>query len=144
MINLAKHKAQNVHFDENESMNKNIFLVGMPGVGKSVEAQKIMLEIIRQGGTVVALDWHQTLSEDEIFENYRTDFNSYLNDINVYSDGIKCNLFEPLTHPDGISEHIVDVIGATVDALDRTLRLGGWAESRLTYCSWTDDRRRGI
>lgn len=131
MLKLGKYKAQDVHFDENGAMNKNILLIGKSGGGKSVEVQKIMLEITRQGGTVVALDWHQALAKDEIFENYRTDFNSFLNDIDVYTDGIQCDLFKPLIHPDGVLEHIVDVIGATVDALDRTLRLGSGQKAVL-------------
>lgn len=124
MIKLGRYKTREVYFDENTAMNKNILLVGKSGGGKSVEAQKIMLEISRKGGTVIALDWHQTLTEEEILENHRAEFSSYVQSIEAYSNGIQCKLFEPLIHPDGVSEHIEDVVGATVDTLDRTLKLG--------------------
>lgn len=124
MIKLGMYKGRDVCFDEMGALNKNLLLVGKSGGGKSVEAQKIMLEITRKGGTVVAFDWHQTLAEDEILRAHRAEFCTFSREVDVYTDGISCNLFETLKHPDGVWEHVVDVVGATVDALDRTLKFG--------------------
>jgi len=121
---LGKHGNRDVKFDMENAPNKNIAIFGLSGGGKSVEGQKLAIEIAVQGGTVVMFDHRQVLGVDEIFWKYREEFYAYLHEIDAYENGIPCRLFEPLTHPDGIREHPVDIICALIDALDRTLKFG--------------------
>lgn len=130
-LNLGKHNSKTVCFDTKTAMNQHILLLGKSGSGKSVEAQKIILELSRQKKTVLAFDIHSVLSEEQIFPAYREDFKANSHEINAYRDGISCNLFLPLVFADGESEKPLDAIGAVVDVLSRTAKLGSKQRSVL-------------
>lgn len=123
-IELGKYKGKTVCFDTDKAMNCHVLLLGKSGGGKTVEAQKIMSEIVARDGTVVAFDLHQALTDDEIFWKYKEKFAEYRHDVEAYNDGIACNIFEPVIHQDGMQEHLSDAVGAVIDAMDRTLKLG--------------------
>ncbi len=124
MINIGTYNKKSVYFDCENALNKHILLLGKSGGGKTVEAQKIMLEIAKNGGTVMALDLHYALAPSQILEKHRSDFALYTNDIDVYQHGISCNLFEPLSFEDGTMEQEVDTIAAITDVFSRILNLG--------------------
>ena len=65
---LGKYKKQEVAFDRDRSMNCHILLLGESGCGKSTMAQKMMLKIVEEGGTVVTLDIHHVLDDSQILE----------------------------------------------------------------------------
>lgn len=113
-----------VYFDPKKAINKSIAIMGASGTGKSVEEQKIALEIVSKGGTALMLDYHHVLSDEDIPEEYKRQFNSYLHEIDAYKTGITCNLFQPMTYRDGTQEHSVDAICAVIDVFDRTMKLG--------------------
>ena len=73
-INLGTYKNRGVAFDCENALNKHLLILGKSGGGKTVEAQKIMPEIVKEGGTVMALDLHQTLASSQIFWKYKPDF----------------------------------------------------------------------
>ena len=123
IIELGKYKDKVVKYDLDGSMNGHILINGKSGSGKTVQAQKIMLEIVKQGGTVLAFDIHQTLYENQILEKYQTDFMKYTNNLNVYHDGIVCDLLEPMVYPDGEKEYVQDAISAITDVISRTFSL---------------------
>lgn len=123
IIELGKYKDKVVKYDLDGSMNGHILINGKSGSGKTVQAQKIMLEMVKQGGTVLAFDIHQTLSENQILEKYQTDFMKYTNNLNVYHDGIVCDLLEPMVYPDGEKEYVQDAISAITDVISRTFSL---------------------
>ncbi len=85
------NKDKKVYFNTDISMNNHMLLLGKSGSGKTVQAQKLMIEIVKQGGTVVAVYMHQTLSRNQIFWKYKEDFNKYLTEIDAYQNGICCN-----------------------------------------------------
>lgn len=118
------NKDKKVYFNTDISMNNHMLLLGKSGSGKTVQAQKLMIEIVKQGGTVVAVDMHQTLSGNQIFWKYKEDFNKYLTEIDAYQNGICCNFFEPLVYADGVQEHLSDTVDAVTNVLGRTLNLG--------------------
>ena len=118
------NKDKKVYFNTDISMNNHMLLLGKLGSGKTVQAQKLMIEIVKQGGTVVAVDMHQTLSGNQIFWKYKEDFNKYLTEIDAYQNGICCNFFEPLVYADGVQEHLSDTVDAVTNVLGRTLNLG--------------------
>lgn len=123
VIELGKYRERSVRYDLSNAMNGHIFINGKSGSGKTVQAQKIMLEIVRQGGTVLAFDIHQILSEDQIFKKYRMDFEKYTKNLDVYNEGIICDLLEPMVYPDGEKEYVQDAISAVTDVISRTFSL---------------------
>lgn len=107
-----------------DMMNPHILIVGKSGSGKTVEAQRIMTEIVGSGGTVLALDWHHVLADDEIFGMYAEKFASQRNVINVPNDGIHCHLCSPAANEYAIAEDEQGVLWSFAEVISRTLRFG--------------------
>ncbi len=130
-IELGSYRQKIVSSHDNDRINKHMLFLGASGAGKSVEEQKVAVEIVAEGGTVVMLDFHRVFAEDEIFWKYKTKFSTHINEINVYEEGVSCNLFEPLDYSDGTKERLIDTINAVIDVFDRTLKLGYGQRSSL-------------
>lgn len=123
-ITLGTYKNSEVRTDPSELFNGHIGIVGGSGGGKTVKAQDIMIQIAQMGGTVIALDLHGALSDDQIFEPYKEAFNEVLNSVDAYKDGISFNLFTPIEYVDGTIEDELDTVGAIVDMIARSTDLG--------------------
>lgn len=123
-LKLGKKAEQDVYFQTDTAFNCHISLIGKSGSGKTAEAQKIMIEIAEQGGTVIALDLHQTLAPDKIFAPYRADFEKLLSSVDVYNKGFACEMFTPIKYADGSVEKSVDTVEAVLEMLSGTLHLG--------------------
>ena len=128
---LGKYKKQEVAFDRDRSMNCHILLLGESGCGKSTMAQKMMLKIVEEGGTVVTLDIHHVLDDSQILEKYRTYFRTFINTIDVYKDGIPCKILQPMQYVDGTYEKQIDVVGALTDVFGRAFNLGAIQRATL-------------
>lgn len=131
LIHLGKYGNKDVSFDTASALNQHILILGKPGGGKSVEAQKIILELAKKGKTVLVLDLHSVLAEDQIFQAYRSEFKSYLHEVDAYHDGIPCDLFSPVAFADGEYEKEIDTAGAILDVIARTKKLGSRQHSTL-------------
>ena len=123
-INVGKHRGKAVFLDTQNAMNGHILLVGKSGSGKTVEAQRILKQVAEQNGTVIAFDMHQTLADDQIFPDYRAFFSKTHCDVDVYRDGLSCELFSPVMYPDGTQECLIDTVNAVVSVFSRIFRLG--------------------
>lgn len=123
-IYLGQNNNLDTYFDLEAASNKHIIIFGATGSGKSVQAQNIILDIARNGGTVVVLDIHSVFSKEQIFHVYRKELEMYLNEIDVYNNGISCNLFTPIKFADGTIEKPCDTAGAVVDILARATKMG--------------------
>lgn len=132
-INLGKVNKFPVYWDLNNSVNSHVALIGTSGSGKSVQAQKIICEIIKAGGTVLVIDSHAAFSEDQLFYKYKQCIDKYRNDIEVYNTGIPCHLFEPVRFLDGTIEKKVDTVGAITDVVSRSLKFGVKQRSTLRH-----------
>ena len=121
---LGNAGRKKVMFDCGKAMNKHMALLGKSGCGKSTKVRGLMLDIVRQGGTVIALDFHHVLPEDQIFEKTRDEFSGYIYDIDVYNDGIPCDLLSPMRYADGTYEEEIDALGALTDVFSAKLNLG--------------------
>lgn len=75
-------------FDTLSASNKHMILLGKPGSGKSVQTQKIMLELCRQKKTVLLFDIHSVAAEEQIFPGYRAEFMQHVHEVDVYESGI--------------------------------------------------------
>ena len=123
-VSLGENSGKKVTFACDEAMNMHIALLGESGCGKSTKARGIMQDIVRQGGKVVAFDLHHVLSDDQIFESSRDEFFSCVHNIDVYQNGISCDLFSPMQYADGTYEKQIDTVGAVTDIFARKLNLG--------------------
>ena len=130
-VELGKYGGKKVCFDVETAVNQHVLLLGKTGSGKSVEAQKIILELAKQGKTIVILDAHSVVAENQIFYAIRETFMSYVHEIEAYDNGIPCNLFTPITFADGQKEKQVDTVGAVLDMLSRAKRLGSKQHATL-------------
>lgn len=117
-MELGKHRGRSVSVDWERSLNKHIIITGKSGCGKSVLAQKIMLEITENEGTVLAFDWHQTLAPAQIFPKYENAFKDRMNNVDVYTTGISCPLFTA-----GLAEKQIQAYALT-EILGRVFALG--------------------
>lgn len=132
-IDLGKVNNIPVYWDLKKSANSHVALIGSSGSGKSVQAQKIICEIAKAGGTVLVIDSHTAFTDDQIFPKYREDIDKYRNDIEAYETGIPCNLFDSVTFMDGIVEKQVDTVGAITDVICRSLKFGVKQRGVLRY-----------
>ncbi|MCI9080454.1 MAG: ATP-binding protein [Lachnospiraceae bacterium] len=123
-IYLGKSNCIPVYFDTQEALNKHMLLIGSSGSGKSVEAQNIILNLARQGRTAVILDIHSVFSDGQVFKAYRQELGEYMNETDVYNNGITCNLFTPVKFADGTFERLEDTTGAVTEVLARTTKMG--------------------
>jgi len=123
-ISIGRCGKNTVYFDTGRAPNRHILVTGKTGSGKSVEAQKIILETAKQGGTVVIPDIHSIAAPEQIFDGIKDEFSSFIHDTDAYRDGIPCGLFSPATFPDGEEESPVDTAGAVVDMVSRSIKMG--------------------
>jgi len=130
-INLGKNGTYPVYWDLKHSVNSHVALIGASGSGKSVQAQRIICEIVKAGGTVLVIDSHAAFTDDQIFEKYKECIDKYRNDINAYETGIPSHLFEPVRFADGTLEKKVDTVGAITDVISRSLKFGVKQRARL-------------
>ena len=91
VIDLGKSGTYPVCWDLKRSVNSHIALIGASGSGKSVQAQKIICEIVKAGGTVLVIDSHAAFTDDQIFEKYKACIDEYRNDIDAYETAIPCH-----------------------------------------------------
>lgn len=123
-INLGKNGTYPVYWDLKHSVNSHVALIGASGSGKSVQAQRIICEIVKAGGTVLVIDSHAAFTDDQIFEKYRECIDKYRKDVDAYETGIPSHLFEPVRFADGTLEKAVDTVGAITDVISRSLKFG--------------------
>lgn len=122
-INIGMYRNENIFFQPFSGNNGHISIFGGSGTGKSTMAINVANQIIKNGGTVLAFDSHNVLCNDEIHTALRADFESTLNEIDVYRDGFGVEL-TPHKFPDGTEETAEDIVECFVGTLAKTLKLG--------------------
>lgn len=132
-IDLGKSNKFPVYWDLKNSLNSHVALIGASGSGKSVQAQRIICEIVKAGGTVLVINAHAAFTEDQLFDKYKDCIDKYRNDIEVYDTGIPCQLFEPVRFMDGTVEKRVDTIGAITDVISRAYKFGVKQKATLRH-----------
>ena len=123
-INLGNiDNACRVILQPKDAINSHLLCLGASGCGKTVEAQRIMSDIVKQGGTVLAISIHSSLTKDQIYHRYVENFERYGK--HVYAnDGIPCEMFTKESYQDGTEETECDLICGVVDVICRTYKLG--------------------
>lgn len=123
MIEIGTYGESRVAFDFEKSTNQHVAILGKSGTGKSVAGQKIIKNIVKDGGTVVAFDMHWLFNSANIFPAFKEEIKSHLQEFDAYSEGIPCPLFEPLAYSDGTIESRDDIIAALTDTLSIPMNL---------------------
>lgn len=123
-LDVGTYKGKAVTMDVDNSLNSHVAVIGTSGCGKSVECQRMICSVIKQGGTVCIFDLHSVLADDQIFWKYKDFFEENMWEINAGYAGIPCNLFTPIKYPDGTLENPIDTVGALTNALEQALKLG--------------------
>lgn len=131
LLNLGYYEGMPVYSDTEQAINKHIALIGSSGSGKSVEAQRIISNIIKEDGTVFIISSHGTFADDQILPYYKNSINSARSDIKAYDTGVPCPMFERVEFADGTLENPADTSGAVTDIISRALSLGVKQESIL-------------
>ena len=119
---LGKCHEASVFYDINNAYNGHICTTGKSGSGKSVQNQKMILEISEKGGTVLALSLHNTLAKSEVLPEIRDRFFEHANIVEAYDNGILCPLFDKPTSSYEEKARI-DAIGAITDVFVRAYGL---------------------
>lgn len=136
-IRLGTYQGKEVFWDIEAALNMHMGILGNTGSGKSVMLQKLALELVKQDQTILWLDHHSVIAESQVFEGHRLEFEKHLNTLEVYNNGIPCDLFSPLIFPDGEVEREVDSAGALVNILSRIMRFGTRQQAtlrRVVHC----------
>lgn len=128
-IHLGTYKDKNVYYDTNEAMNGHITTTGKSGSGKSVFNQKLILQIAKNEGSVLAISIHGTLKTSEIFGMFREEFLTYIKTIDAYNEGLSCPLFGSSIGIYDDKERI-NRIGEVTEVISRAYDL----KSRQTAC----------
>lgn len=121
---LGMYEGEKVFHNIQGSMSAHTVIVGKSGSGKTVKAQQLMLETVERGCAVLTFDFHRVLADEEILPTLKHKFNQHLNDIDVYEDGITCNLLSPITNREGKTEQIVDTVASVTDIFAKYFRFG--------------------
>ncbi|GEM_PF-2720666 len=123
MIKLGNIRNNSVYFNSKGSFNEHILIFGKSGTGKTVLAEKLLLEIIKDGGTIIAFDLHHALNSDQIPEEFREEFIKTTHEVEAYDAGISCPLFTPIQFADQKNESSIDTVSAVTNVLTQALQL---------------------
>lgn len=122
---LGTYEGENIYYDSTSSKlsNRHILAIGASGGGKTVAIERIICDVVKQGGTVLTFDFHNSLTDDQIFGPFVSTFNEFRNDIYANNGGIPLRLFEPVRYHDNSEENIDDSVDAVADILYRGLKI---------------------
>ncbi|WP_312433308.1 ATP-binding protein [Lacrimispora sp.] len=123
MIKLGEIRNSSVYFNSEDSFNEHILILGKSGTGKTVLAERLFLEVIKAGGTIIAIDLHHALNADQIPKEFRKEFIEATNEIEAYDSGIPCPLFTPIQLDDQKNESSIDTVSAVTNVLAQALQL---------------------
>lgn len=123
MIKLGQIRNSSVYFNSEGSFNEHILILGKSGTGKTVLAEKLFLEIIKDGGTIIAIDLHHALNADQIPEEFRKEFIEATHEVDAYDSSIPCPLFAPIQFSDQKNENAIDTVSAVTNVLAQALQL---------------------
>lgn len=113
------------------SPNSSISITGISGSGKTCRMNQIELDEVKQGNTVLVIDYGRTHSNQAIFTEIRQEYMEFLNYVDASADALGIRLFSPLKNSDGRTESFVSLVNSAVQGLGSSINLGGRQEAAL-------------
>ncbi len=104
--------------------NASICMTGISGSGKTVRMQKIELDCVQNGATVIVFDLNQTHTESQIFAPIYEPYNLCVNRIEALKDGINLSFLTPMRGAQGEEESFVSLVNSAVNALTAGQNMG--------------------
>lgn len=123
-VELGRSEERTVYLNLHAAMNGHIAISGTSGVGKSVAGQKLLRNLVTEGGTAVVFDMHRLFAPENILPELRDDLQIWEHEVDAYTDGIGLTLFEPIQYFDGIQEDRDDAVNALATTIAGPLNLG--------------------
>ena len=77
----------------NSATNQSILLTGISGSGKTCRMQRIELETVRNGQTIIVMDTNHSHDSEQIYTPIRSEYEAFANRISALRDGIDIHLF---------------------------------------------------
>lgn len=111
-------------FISQRASNQSVCLTGISGGGKTCRLQRIELEAVKSGDTVIVLDIHRTHSKEQIFSEIREEYVGFVNRIHALEDGLNLGFFEPMKNGDGKEESFVNLVSAAVQTFSEGQHFG--------------------
>lgn len=121
---IGRYKDEEVFYDPENAMNGHQAIIGKSGGGKSTQAQRICLNLARNGETIVVIELHDTLARSDLHPRIAEEFMELSNVVEAYDNGISCPLLTPVSYRDGREEKDIDTVSAVTDVFARTYGLG--------------------
>lgn len=107
----------------NDAPNRHIAFVGPSGQGKTVASVKSIETLIREGASVVAIDYSSSLKTLEDI--------TFVNRIKVRESGLPLSLLSPIKRPDGTEEDTEDIADSIADIFSDVDLLGARQRSAI-------------
>lgn len=107
-----------------DAPNGSVCITGISGSGKSCRQNRIELEEVKKGNTVIAIDFSRNHQRKDIFEHIRVEYDSFTNRIDAVRDGIGIRLFTPFQSRDKEPGRYVNIINSNVQAFSASVRMG--------------------
>lgn len=104
--------------------NASICMTGISGSGKTVRMQKIELDCVQNGATVIVFDLNQTHTESQIFAPIYEAYNLNINRIEALKDGINLSFLTAMQSAQGEQESFVSLVNSAVNALTAGQNMG--------------------
>lgn len=104
--------------------NASICMTGISGSGKTVRMQKIELDCVQNGATVIVFDLNQTHTESQIFAPIYEEYNLHINRIEAIKDGINLSFLTAIQGSQGEQESFVSLVNSAVNALTAGQNMG--------------------
>lgn len=104
--------------------NASICMTGISGSGKTVRMQKIELDCVQNGATIIVFDLNQTHTESQIFASIYEEYNLHINRIEAIKDGINLSFLTAIQGSQGEQESFVSLVNSAVNALTAGQNMG--------------------
>lgn len=132
-LEIGEFEKQPVYYDRTAADNGIVGIIGISGGGKSTQMTKMSVGLAKAGKCVIAIDIHDTFSDEHIHPKLVDKFRAVTKNIEVKEQGIPFPLFEKMQFPEGGEETDGDVISSVTEMLTRAFRLGSNQKRTLKW-----------
>lgn len=122
-LEIGTNHGTSVGLDLEKSVNRHIAITGKSGSGKTVALQVLARNLALLNKKVVIFDIHKAFGKENLYPGMFEDAEPFIQEIDVFNDGICCPLFEPFRLGNKGMESKENVISSVTEILTRTFKL---------------------